>query len=100
MLHNVKNGVAHSLPKDLKKALLSNKKVLDLWNDITPLARNEFICWVINAKSIDTRTRRVRRTCEELLEGKRRPCCWVGCIHRKDKAISKSARWALGLDKK
>jgi uncharacterized protein YdeI (YjbR/CyaY-like superfamily) len=40
----------HAIPTDLRKELNSNKKVLALWEDITPLARNEFICWVISAK--------------------------------------------------
>ena len=52
------------------------------WNDITPLARNEFICWIEDAKQETTRARRVRRTQEELEEGQRRPCCWPGCTHR------------------
>ncbi|MDQ3094285.1 MAG: YdeI/OmpD-associated family protein [bacterium] len=81
----ISEGTAHKLPADLKKALLADKNALELWEDITPLARNEFTCWVENAKQIETRKRRVKRTCEELLEGKRRPCCWVGCIHRADK---------------
>lgn len=89
----VSGGVAHKLPKDLEKALLSNKKALELWEDITPLARNEFICWVENAKMIDTRKKRITRTREELLEGKRRPCCWVGCIHRKDKPMNTTQKW-------
>lgn len=76
-------GAVHKLPKDLKDALSSTNILSALWEDITPLARNEFICWVENAKLIDTRKRRVRRTCEELIEGKRRPCCWAGCVHRK-----------------
>lgn len=75
-------GVVHKMPADLRKALLADKKARALWEDITPLARNEFICWVENAKQIETRARRVRRTREELLEGKRRPCCWMGCDHR------------------
>lgn len=75
-------GVVHKLPADLRKGLLQDKKAVSLWQDITPLARNEFICWVENAKAIETRARRVRRTREELLEGKRRPCCWMGCNHR------------------
>lgn len=91
----VSSGVAHKMPADLKAALLADKKVLALWEDITPLARNEFICWVENAKAVETRQRRVRRSCEELLEGKRRPCCWVGCIHRQDKAMSASQKWVL-----
>jgi hypothetical protein len=46
------------------------------------LARNEFICWVEDAKQKATRERRIRRTREELDEGMRRPCCWPGCKHR------------------
>lgn len=90
-------GTAHKLPSDLKAALLKNGKVLALWEDITPLARNEFICWVENAKAMETRERRIKRTQEELLEGKRRPCCWMGCIHRTDKAISPSIRGILKI---
>lgn len=96
MFTKVSSGTVHKLPDDLRKALLADRKVLKLWEDITPLARNEFICWVENAKQIETRGRRVKRTCEELLEGKRRPCCWVGCIHRTDKPISPSVLEVLG----
>ena len=73
----------HTIPKDLSTALNSNPKVKKIWNDITPLARNEFICWIISAKKEDTRLHRIKRLSEELLEGKRRPCCWAGCSHRK-----------------
>jgi hypothetical protein len=88
-------GTVHAMPADLRKALLADPKVLALWEDITPLARNEFICWVENAKHFETRQRRIQRTGEELLEGKRRPCCWLGCIHRADKAVSTSVRGIL-----
>jgi hypothetical protein len=96
----ISGGTVHKMPADLRKALLADKKVLVLWEDITPLARNEFICWVENAKQITTRERRVRRSCEELLEGNRRPCCWIGCIHRTDKAISPSIQWVLSRKSK
>ncbi len=72
----------HTLPQDLKLALHSNKSALSAWQNITLLARNEFICWVISPKKIETRKHRIKRTIEELNEGKRRPCCWAGCIHR------------------
>lgn len=75
-------GIVHKLPADLQNALIQSRKVLILWEDITPLARNEFICWVLDAKKPETRARRIQRTCEELLKGKRRPCCWPGCSHR------------------
>lgn len=87
------SGTVHKLPADLKKSLTNDKKILELWEDITPLARNEFICWVENAKQIETRKRRISRTCEELLDGNRRPCCWVGCIHRQDKTLSPTQKW-------
>ena len=78
----VPGGVVHKLPGDLRKALIANPTALDAWKDITPLARNEFICWVEDAKQEMTRERRIRRTEEELEEGQRRPCCWPGCKHR------------------
>ncbi|MCV7247354.1 YdeI/OmpD-associated family protein [Mycobacterium koreense] len=79
---SVPGGVVHPLPDDLRAALTADPAVLAAWADITPLARNEFICWVEDAKQAATRARRIRRTCEELDEGKRRPCCWPGCKHR------------------
>ena len=78
----VAGGVVHELPADLRSALIANTTTLELWEDITPLARNEFICWVESAKQQATRERRIRRTREELEEGRRRPCCWPGCGHR------------------
>jgi Bacteriocin-protection, YdeI or OmpD-Associated len=78
----VPGGVVHKLPSDLRTALIANRRALDAWKDITPLARNEFICWVEDAKQEMTRERRIRRTQEELEEGQRRPCCWPGCSHR------------------
>lgn len=78
----VPGGAVHKLPSDLRDALIANDTVLCAWRDITPLARNEFICWVEDAKQQATRERRIRRTGEELEEGMRRPCCWPGCKHR------------------
>ncbi len=47
-------GVVHTLPADLREALIANTAALDAWKDITPLARNEFICWVEDAKQQPT----------------------------------------------
>ncbi len=91
----ISGGVAHKMPTDLRKALLANKEALEKWEDITPLARNEWICWTINVKTDDTRKKHVERVISELIEGVRRPCCWMGCIHRKDKSISPSVQWVL-----
>jgi hypothetical protein len=65
----VPGGVVHRLPPDLRRSLVANPTALDAWRDITPLARNEFICWVEDAKQEMTRERRIRRTGEELEEG-------------------------------
>jgi uncharacterized protein YdeI (YjbR/CyaY-like superfamily) len=78
----VAGGVVHKLPADLKEALASDSKALALWQDITPLARNEWICWIQSAKKADTRNRRILWGLENLRDGKRRPCCWPGCPHR------------------
>jgi uncharacterized protein YdeI (YjbR/CyaY-like superfamily) len=78
----VSGGAVHKLPRDLRSALVANPTALAAWNDITRLARNEFICWVEDAKQAKTRERRIRRTQEELEDGMRRPCCWPGCKHR------------------
>lgn len=75
-------GTVHKMPEDLRKALTSDKVALESWEDITPLARNEWICWTVSVKKAETRKDHVKRVCSELKEGMRRPCCWAGCIHR------------------
>ncbi len=79
-------GVVHALPDDLAEALLGRPQALAAWHDITPLARNEWICWVESAKKAETRRKRIGWGCESLAEGKRRPCCWPGCPHRGPRA--------------
>lgn len=75
-------GVVHDLPDDLRAALLSEPAALAAWRDITPLARNEWICWIGSAKKAETRSKRIVQARENLADGKRRPCCWPGCPHR------------------
>ena len=75
-------GVVHKLPTDFRKAIIGSPKVLKLWEDITPLARNEWICWVDDAKQEKTRERRIKVGLSKMSAGMRRPCCWVGCMHR------------------
>ncbi|SPO06354.1 uncharacterized protein DNG_09043 [Cephalotrichum gorgonifer] len=75
-------GKVHELPDDLAVALAADETARGAWLGITVLARNEFICWVDDAKQKSTRERRIHRAVEALGEGKRRPCCWPGCKHR------------------
>ena len=75
-------GTVHTLPADLRTILTDNPVMFTVWQDITPLARNEFICWVENAKKAETRSRRIDIARSKLESGQRRPCCWAGCLHR------------------
>jgi len=92
----ISDGVVHKMPADLRKFLTADKAALAKWEDITPLARNEWICWVEAVKTPETRRQHVERVCSELKEGIRRPCCWIGCVHRKDKSLSPTQKWILG----
>lgn len=96
----ITGGVVHELPADLKRVLSADKSLFEIWEDLTPLARNEWICWVVTVKRQETRDDHIKRMKTELLAGKRRPCCWMGCIHRTDKALSPSIRGILSKQSK
>ena len=78
----IPGGVVHDLPGDFEQILKANPAALATWADITPLARNEWICWIESAKKAETRVKRIHWGCDSLSDGKRRPCCWPGCPHR------------------
>jgi hypothetical protein len=96
----ISGGVVHDMPEDLQKALTTDTEVMAIWEDLTPLARNEWICWTISVKKPETRAEHVERVCAELKEGVRRPCCWIGCVHRTDKAVSPSVQYVLSKQKR
>jgi uncharacterized protein YdeI (YjbR/CyaY-like superfamily) len=91
----ISGGTAHRITPDLRDALTADRKAFAAWESLTPLARNEWICWVTFPKQQATRDEHVTRTVSQLKEGKRRPCCWMGCTHRTDKAVSPSVRAIL-----
>ncbi|WP_339871645.1 YdeI/OmpD-associated family protein [uncultured Brevundimonas sp.] len=82
-------GVVHALPEDLRARLVADPAALERWEDITPLARNEWICWIESVKRDETRRQHIERACADLKAGKRRPCCWPGCPHREKGAGSR-----------
>ncbi|MBU6447499.1 YdeI/OmpD-associated family protein [Patescibacteria group bacterium] len=94
--NKIPGGTVHKLPADLKKSIASSPAALAAWRDITPLARNEWICWTTYPKLAETRKEHVKRARSELIEGMRRPCCWLGCPHRKDKSLSRSQKFIIG----
>lgn len=93
------DGTAHKLPADMKKLILSDKKLLAMWEDITPLARNEWICWTVTCAKAETRAHHLVVMKSKMHKGERRPCCWMGCPHRTDKAVSPSVRGVLNKRK-
>ena len=93
--HTISGGVVHDVPEDLRETLVSDAEALAAWEALTPLARNEWICWTISVKKPETRQEHVERVRTELKEGMRRPCCWYGCIHRTDKPMSPSVQYVL-----
>ncbi len=92
MTQEISSGVLHEVPADLQAALASSSDALTTWEDITPIARNEWICWVESARQAKTRAKRIHVGLEQLRDGKRRPCCWPGCRHRRPKASKWFAR--------
>lgn len=82
MTIRLSSGVVHTVPTDMRKALTSSDTIRDAWNDLTPLARNEWICWTTSVKKPETRKKHIERLSADMEKGKRRPCCWPGCPHR------------------
>ncbi len=74
--------IPHELPADLRKAISATTAAQMTWDDITPLARNEWVCWVISGKKAETRDIRIKKAISKMKSGMRRPCCWAGCPHR------------------
>ena len=64
-------------PADLREALSSNPAAQVFWLGLTPIARRDYISWIEYAKQAETRERRIQRTCENLIAGKKRPCCFT-----------------------
>jgi len=79
-------GPIHRMTADIQAVLKKNKDVAVVWNTLTPLSKNEWICWVTIVKKKETREEHLVRLCEDIRRGKRRPCCWPGCPHRRPNA--------------
>lgn len=80
-----KKGILHDLTDDISKVLSDNEVLLEKWNGLTEIMRNEWICWITMPKTKETRKEHLKRMQEEILSGEKRPCCWPGCPHRNNK---------------
>lgn len=75
-LEPTKDWINPEVPADMKKALASDKKIYELWNDITPMARWDWIRWVRAVKTEETRKKHIEVMLSKLGKGMRRPCCF------------------------
>ena len=66
------------VPMDLRKALAAAPLAQAGWEDITPMARRDWIFSISSAKQPETRSRRIEKACDMLSSGKRRLCCFPG----------------------
>jgi Bacteriocin-protection, YdeI or OmpD-Associated/Domain of unknown function (DUF1905) len=66
------------VPRDLRKALAAAPLAQAGWEDITPMARRDWIFSISSAKQPETRRRRIEKACDMLASGKRRLCCFPG----------------------
>lgn len=85
-------------PADFRKALAGKPAAKAQWDELTPIARRDFISWIESAKQAETRIKRIGRACSMLADGKRRPCCYAIVpldLHNALKAAPKAkARWS------
>lgn len=71
-----KEWIEPEVPEDLKKALSTSKKAKDLWMDITPNARWDWIRWIRAVKTPETRQKHIKVALSKLNREMRRPCCF------------------------
>jgi hypothetical protein len=64
------------IPGDFQAALNDAPDISELWTDITPMARWEWVRWINATKNPETRKRRIEVGISKLRSGKRRPCCF------------------------
>lgn len=64
------------VPADLRKALAANPAAKATWDDITPVARRDWIAWITSGKKAETRVKRIDVACDKLASGSRRACCF------------------------
>ena len=86
MSTKIADGILHEVTDDIQKALASQTDLVTKWNSLTPIQRNEWICWTTIVKQEETRKEHIERLREEIIEGRKRPCCWPGCPHRRPNA--------------
>jgi uncharacterized protein YdeI (YjbR/CyaY-like superfamily) len=96
---NIQKNREVSIPADIRSALAKDVTLYKKWNDLTALARRDFIRWIVSAKQKETRKRRIVIACSKLVAGKRRACCYAVVPMVLYKALGENpkakANWSL-----
>lgn len=85
----VKTTAYHDVPKSVLSVLKEDAELVELWNKLTDIQRNEWCCYAETGKKEETRKKHLERMQSDMKAGKKTPCCWPGCPHRRPKA----AKW-------
>jgi hypothetical protein len=80
------HGIFHQITEEIEKVICADADLVIKWNALTPIQRNEWICWITIVKKEETRSHHLVRMTEDLKQGKKKPCCWPGCPHRNENA--------------
>lgn len=84
-----KTTAYHDVPKTILAVLKKDAELTELWNSLTDIQRNEWCCYAETGKKEETRQTHIERMQSDIKAGKKTPCCWPGCPHRRPKA----AKW-------
>ena len=76
----------HEMPEDVRVVLQNHSDIRKKREELTSLARNEWICWITIVKKQETREKHIQRLQVDLMNGKKRPCCRPGCPHHRESA--------------
>lgn len=84
-----KTTAYHNVPKTVLSVLKKDTELSALWNNFTDIQRNEWCCYTTTGIKPETQEKHVKRMVNDIKDGKKTPCCWPGCLHRR----SKAAKW-------
>ena len=84
-----KTTAYHEVPKTVLAVLKNDANLIELWNGLTEIQRNEWACYASTGAKPETREKHIARMVSDIKSGKKTPCCWPGCPHRRAKA----AKW-------
>lgn len=84
-----KTTAYHDVSKTVLAVLKKDTKLAEIWNGLTDIQRNEWCCYAETGKREETRAEHLRRLESDMKAGKKTPCCWPGCPHRRPMA----AKW-------